>query len=584
MVEEPCATSARAVFIGYDRMPIVMASADHRGSVGRPWILALKATVSRFRVSCETYAAGGPYRLDLLIAIPLIMATLFIRFGFLAEYPNAILHEDSGPYLVEAERLLEGKETADQGLPGRPPGYPLFLAAALRLVSTDVLHIVALQHVLAIAGVLLLTVLLRLLGVRRLFAFGFFMAVACSHRMIHYDNTIGAETWSVFMMSLVIFLGCGMLLRRWNPWSVGGVLGVLLAYLLLIRSASFFLAVVLAIWIALPNAHRLNLGLGRRVALIALIVMPPVVTVATMTQWNKHHYGRAVLSREVEPTMAFAIAYSGDFTGGLFPDLKQELRPIVEAGRAKRGPRGYPDVHENGYQWVFGIFNVLSLDRLGSQVEKDRVVSALFRETLLTPAGLYRHVSGHVWWELQFMLFDMTPVANAAPRPEGYEHFVKRDTKDLRIAHVRDDRVPGTLLAQAFPDPVGTSLQRWASRHIRERYQTEYRGKPGVIRIYSAFSLALLLVLAAQAVVAGWRRIAGRERAGASVDPEEAAVVFVSLVWLGNALVACTLIYALHRYSYYVFPFVALTACYALERLARDAAGGRRRALHVTWS
>ncbi len=516
-------------------------------------------------------ASTSGYRIDLLIAVPLFLGALLMRLGFLAEYPNSLMHEDSGPYLAEAERLLEGRETTG-GVPARPPGYPLFLATLLRLFSTDVLHLVLFQHVLALAGILLLAICLRMMGVRSLFAYGFFVAVAFSHRLIHYDNTIGAETLSVFLMSLVIFLTIGMLLKRWNPWIVGLALGALFAYLFLVRTASFFLPLVIAAWIAIPAAHRLDLDMRRRLLLAAFVVLPPFMTAFTMQQWNKYHYGRAVMSREVEPVMAFAIAYSGDFTGGKFADLKRELRPIVETGRAKRGPRGYQDIgQENGYQWVYAIFDVLDIKRLGSQQEKDKVVSGLFWETMLTPATLYNHLTGHVWWELQFMLFDMTPVANSVLPPREYIHFVERDTRDLHIAYVRNDRAPGTLLAQALPGPVGAPLQHLTSRYIHVNYHTEYKQKPGMIRIYSALSTMVLLVLLVRATATGWRQNKSRRQWLTPLGPESFAALLVTLVWLGNALVMCTLLYSLHRYSYYVLPFVAFTAFFGVDRTARIA-------------
>lgn len=515
------------------------------------------------------HSAANDYRVDLLLAVPLLLGAFLVRVGFLAEYPNSLMHEDSGPYLAEAERLLEGRETTG-GVPARPPGYPLFLATLLRLFSADVLHLVLFQHMLALAGVLLLAICLRMMGVRRLFAYGFFIAAAFSHRLIHYDNTIGAETLSVFLMSLAIFLTIGMLLKRWNPWIVSGALGTLFAYLFLVRTASFFLPVVIAAWIAIPAAHRLDLDVRRRLLIMAVVVLPPFLTAFTMQQWNKYHYGRAVMSREVEPVMAFAIAYSGNFTGGKFADLKHELRPIVETGRAKRGPGGYPDIgQENGYQWVYAIFDVLDLKRLGSQQEKDKIVSGLFWETMLTPATLYNHLTGHVWWELQFMLFDMTPVANSVLSPREYTHFLQRDTQDLHIAYVRNDRAPGTLLTQSLPGAVGDPLQHFTSRYIHVNYHTEYKQKPGMIRIYSAISIMVLLVLLVRAAAAGWHQRKPRKPWFRPINPESFAVLFVSLVWLGNALVMCTLLYSLHRYSYYVLPFVAFTAFYGLDRFER---------------
>lgn len=522
---------------------------------------------------------------DFLIAAILSLAALIIRLGFLAEYPNTLLHEDSGPYLTEAERLLEGRET-DGGVPARPPGYPLFLAAVIKLLTTDLLHIILLQHVLAVAGALLLTFALRMMNVRRLFAYSFFVAVAFSHRLIHYDNTIGAETWSMFLMSAAFFLACGMLLRRWNPWLIGSTLGVLFAYLFLVRTASFFLAALIAIWVVIPPAHRLNLNLVRRLALIVLIVFPLLLAGSAMLQWNKHYYGQAVLSREVTPVMTFAIAYSADMTKGIYPDLKRDLLPVVQAGRAKLGPQGYPGgtSDNDGYQWAFKILTPLDISRFGSQQERYRVVSDLFWETLLTPETLYNHLTGHVWRELRFMLFDMTPVTNSVTPPREYANFMRRDTRSLRIVQARDDHTPGTLLERILPGPVGTVLQRFTSRYIHVNYHTEYKQKPGAIRFYAAISVVLLGVFAVAVLVGGWRRRIVNGKWRIALSPEDFSALFASLIWLSSALVLCTLLYALHRYSYYVLPFVAFTAFYGIDRGAGIIARWLQRTSPVTWS
>jgi hypothetical protein len=521
------------------------------------------------RFASRTLKRLGP---EALVAVPLVLAAMILRLGFLAEYPEFLMHEDSGPYVAEAERLLQGRET-DGGVPARPPGYPLFLVFLLHIGLADLFHVVIVQHGLAVAGVLLLTIGLRMLGVRRLFAYGFFVAAAFSHRMIHYDNAVGAESLAFFLTATIVFAAIGMMLRRWDPWATGCVLAALAVYLLLVRSASFFLPLLIAAWIAIPGAHRLQLAARKRIVLAGLVALPPFMAYFAMVQWNKHHYGRAVLSREVEPVMAFAIGYSGDFTKGKFADLKREVRPVVEAGRAKLGPRGYPDIsQEQGYQWVFDIFDVISVARLGSQQQLDHVVSGLFWETMLTPTTLYRHLTGHVWRELRFMLFDMTPVANAAVLPaRQYGHFLERDTRNLRIAYVRKDRAPGRLFAEILPSPVGAALQHFTSRYIHINYHTEYKRQPGMIRLYAALSIALVLGLVVWSATL-WRGVRPR-----NLPPQDSAALFVTLLWLGTALVTCTLLYALHRYSYYVLPFIAFTAFYGLDRLTTAVASAWRR-------
>ena len=311
-----------------------------------------------------------------------------------------------------------------------------------------------------------------------------------------------------------------------------------------------------------------------------------------MIQWNKTHYNRAMLSREADPTMAFIIAYAGDFTEhgnryevlDRYEGLRQDLQTVVQKGRATLGEDGYSTV--DNYQWVFNIFNHLDIERFGSQQEKDRVVSALFRETLLTPHTLYRHLTGHTSREMKFMLFDTTPVANSTYSPRVLVNFTKRDGKDLRIAQARADYEPGTGIAAHIPSSLGKFLQRFTNRYIHSKYTTEYRQQPGMLRIYTVLSLTLLVVLLLEvsrmrywlSALLQKTRFFNRGRRGKSgrdmhrlspITTEHSVVLLAFAIWLGNAMLSCTLLYALHRYSYYVYAFNAFTAFYGLHLLVR---------------
>jgi cytochrome c oxidase subunit IV len=514
---------------------------------------------------------GQGYGWDVLALALIALGAFAARTIYMSLYGGLIMHEDSGPYLFEAERLLEARPTID-GLPGRPPGYPLFLAAIISGLSSNALVIIAVQHLLGIASALLLTLALRMLGVGRILAWLFFISVAFSHRLIHYDNNIGAEILTVFLMSLSFFLVCGISQRRWNPWLAGGVIGLLCAYMLIVRSASFFLAPLLGLWLASPYSQVLDQGWKRRVALALAVVLPVLVTGVAMTQWNKHYYGRAVLSREVEPNMAFAIGYSGNMTGGVYPDLKRQLYPIIQQGRASLKEDGYSTV-EN-YQWVYKIFDVLSVQNLGSQKEKDKVVSALFWETLLTPETLTRHLIGHTSREMGFMLFDSTRVANSALPPVGNIGFLLRDSAPLHIAKVSTDYEPGTLLQELFPTTLNHGLNEWLNDYIYLAYRTEYNKEPGYMRWYSVVTLmfmgAVLIAGIGRSRFIAWlvRRTGwSRWSSSGGLAMTHRLAVLAGIIAIGNAFVACFFVYALHRYSYYVLPFNAFVAFYALSQL-----------------
>jgi hypothetical protein len=529
------------------------------------------------RITTKLADAFHAHRTDFLVLLVLSLFALVIRIGYLAEYPNSIMHEDSGPYVDEAERLLEGRATKNGEIPGRAPGYPLFLAAIISLVSPKLLYTVGIQHVLGIGTALLLTLSLRMLGVGRLLSYGFFIAVAFAHRLIHYDNTIGAETLTVFLLSLNVLLVTGMALRHWNPWGCAAAIGLVFGYLILVRSATFFIPFVFAFWLILPMAKFCS-GWRQRLALMALILIPSVLAVVGMTQWNKVHYNRAVLSREAEPVMAFVIAYSGDFSEQgpkydvleNYPGFREKLNTVVEEGRATLKSDGYSSVHH--YQWVFGIFDVLDLKHFGSQQEKDRVVAGLFWETVFTPQTLFRHVTEHTLRELRFMLLDSTPVANSTVPPLELVNFTRRDGSVLRIAEAAANHQPGTGIRKLLPNVLGVPLQRFTNRYIHNKYTTEYRQKPGLMRLYTVLSIATfgimaiwLLFSATRSTPAGGISHFNRP----ALDTKSSVALLIFTIWIGNAVLISTLTYALHRYSYYVMPFAALTAFYGLDRLTR---------------
>lgn len=536
------------------------------------------------RIVTRLAAALRAHRTDILVLLLLSLLAVVIRLGYLAEYPNSIMHEDSGPYVDEAERLLEGRETETGQMPGRAPGYPLFLAAIISLISPNLLYTIGIQHLLGTGTALVLTLSLRLIGVGRLLSYGFFIAVAFAHRMIHYDNTIGVETLAVFLIATTFLLVTGMVLRRWNPWLCATTIGLFFGYLIIVRSATFFIPFVFALWLILPTAAQFCPNWRRRLALVAIILIPPVSAVVGMVQWNKAHYGRAVLSREAEPAMAFVIAYAGDFSEqgprysvlDKYPGMREQLHAIVSKGRATLKDDGYSTVDH--YQWPFNIFGALDIGRLENQQEKDRVVAGLFRDTVLSPRTLFEHLKGHTLRELRFMLLDATPVANSTYAPSELVNFTRRDGSVLRIAKASANHEQGVWIAKLVPSVLGEMLQHFTSRYIRNKYTTEYRQRPGMLSVYSTLSIgALAAVVLLFPFSARWQafscstaiRLSLDAGDTAALNTENSLALLAFLIWLSYAFMTCTLVYALHRYSYYVYAFNAFTAFYSLHLLMR---------------
>ena len=140
------------------------------------------------------------------------------------------------------------------------------------------------------------------------------------------------------------------------------------------------------------------------------------------------------------------------------------------------------------------------------------------------------------------------------------------------------------MLAAALPGIIGRPLQDFLNDVILKYYINDYVRKPGLMRLYTIISLAFLAILLFE-LIRGWKiahwignktglllrlpvfvrqKLQERSKAGAP-PPDRQIALLATGYWLGSAFVACFLVYALHRYSYYVLPFNAFTAFYALS-------------------
>ena len=101
------------------------------------------------------------------------------------------------------------------------------------------------QHVLSIAAALLIAAAVRLFGAPRVFSLLAFLLASLYARTVHFDNTVGAETISVFLTSVAVFIASGVVFRRWPPLRSPSAIGLSLGAVMICRSASVGAAVVI---------------------------------------------------------------------------------------------------------------------------------------------------------------------------------------------------------------------------------------------------------------------------------------------------------------------------------------------------
>src|SRR5665213_196685 len=190
----------------------------------------------------------------ILIWIGAIRLVALVHLAFVVAWPDHFLHEDSAGYLSEAQSILTGHYMDDPGR--RPYGVALFLVLLSKLFSPNILVFVAAQHVLSIVAALLIAEAVRFSGVPRIFSVLTFLLASLYARTVHFDNTVGAETISVFLMSVAAFVASGLVFKQWPPFLSAIAIGLSLGAMMVCRSASVGAAVVILAWIAVSMDSR----------------------------------------------------------------------------------------------------------------------------------------------------------------------------------------------------------------------------------------------------------------------------------------------------------------------------------------
>ncbi|MBH5369974.1 hypothetical protein [Bradyrhizobium glycinis] len=510
---------------------------------------------------------------------------LMVHLSFLVAWPDHFIHEDSGAYLAQAESILKGHYREDAVK--RPYGVAIFLVLLSRLFGPHILVFVIVQHLMSVGTALLVAATVRVAGAPRFFAVLAFCLAALHGRIIHHDNTVGAETISNFLVSLAAFIAAGAVLRKWSAFLDAACVGLVLGALLICRSAAIVQAAVILLWLALALDARFLSRLGA-VGLAALLASTVYLTPAAVN----FVIGKPPAGNETLAVMAFVVGYSGDFDHGFHLDHKAQAREFVEKMRAADTGEGWPDTE--AYQWPFGAVHRLKMTG-ESDADLERVVRDII-ETLTTPSTLYRHLTKHVLWEMYFLLFDANAVARRTPPPQAYEFFVNRDRYPLfgsptgfksgQLVH--DYYKPGWPLVRFLP--TAAQLQGRLSWFMgfgyapspnlvplccRLQVSTEYDDWPGPIVWLSTPTLCLALVLLI-GVAASRAGVIGRSSGGLAAVG--ALMVLLALVSIGFP---AFLIYGFNRYAYYApswevrAPF--WPACYSTGSGLASSLCGRRR-------
>ena len=103
---------------------------------------------------------------------------------------------------------------------------------------------------MSIVTAIFIAATVRFAGGPRIFSLLAFLLAALYARTVHYDNTIGAETVSVFLTCLAVFIASGAAFRKWPPFLSAAGVGLSLGAAKACKSAAVGSAIVILIWLA----------------------------------------------------------------------------------------------------------------------------------------------------------------------------------------------------------------------------------------------------------------------------------------------------------------------------------------------
>ncbi len=198
-------------------------------------------------------------------------------------------------YRYAVHQLLAG-QPFDSGL-HYPPGYAVFLAGVLRVANLDIAAVTLVQHLLGLAG----GVLVYLIG-RRLFGplVGLVAALltVLDVELALYEHAIMTEALFIFL--LVGAIGLLVLGVARYTWQTAAGFGLLLGLTTLVRPAGLPLPFVLLVVPATASfTNRLRLT-GIAVAGTAVLLLPVML-------WNACTYGLFGLTTSLQRNMLYPI-------------------------------------------------------------------------------------------------------------------------------------------------------------------------------------------------------------------------------------------------------------------------------------
>lgn len=333
------------------------------------------------------FLAAPPLQVECLLWLVVLAAAIGIRIYLYHLVPVYIWSKDSSGYLGAATHWLDTGLWAPDARRG--PIYSGFIAAVL-WISHDLSAVVVAQHALGVVSIMMAALLVRY-WFGRVCVWPLFLCTlsyATYSLPIYLEHLLRNES-ILLMLSTLMFAALALALERsslgWTGWS-----GFFLGLLNLTKKvfAPFPIVVVLVLaWAGRRDWKRALFG-------IAIFLAAYLAPDAANTFHRRINMGMDDSGEYAGIQLYGRVAQWTHLDGGIFPEIKQEIAPLV---------REYRDRKRLDNNWVIKRGIVPRIADFQSRTEKsaesiDRICRQLAFEAIRTHPFLYAgQVSGDLF-------------------------------------------------------------------------------------------------------------------------------------------------------------------------------------------
>lgn len=330
--------------------------------------------------------------LGLVLALAVSLgASLVFRVVWSPDFWNAEIYPDTAEYLNTARGLAAGYGFSMDTTGRRPPGYPLFLAAILKVAGSENLSaVVGVQTALGLLSAGLYAGMTWILFKRRFLTLVSGLVVALDPAIFPYERAILTESFWGFLLSLALLL---VVLAAKNPnWYVSLALGVVLGVLAVTHPiVILFLPLV---WLALLVAPRVSEAVRFPRRYWILVVLISLLPMLLWTARNRIVLGIGFSSQSGLSAIDLVSGFIDDVS--FHSEIEQDLQRTLLEYRAVR-------VASTG-TYMAAIFDALPEMMESTGLSQKDISSILLRMSVKTalqhPAAYYDAVKvgwGQFW-------------------------------------------------------------------------------------------------------------------------------------------------------------------------------------------